>query len=284
MEYTYTSPLAPLELTMSGTKRVILWSAQRCLSTAFERSIRNLENSKVLHESLQKSIAARSATTGEQLVSSPVTPESALAVVTKDYEGVDVVFSKESMAFLVGGNFDILTQGRFQEVQHSFLIRNPEKSLESLYHCSLRPATTEQDYVSPEHAGFRELSELIAFVRENLEPFPVVVDADDLLDDPEGIMRSYCSAMGLKFKEGMTKWSPGPVADFECLWSLHDNVFNSSGISRKETRNYATEGRALPAEWSEAIANLMPCYQEMRKYRIAPSQTRSVQTAADCRG
>ena len=101
-----------------------------------------------------------------------------------------------------------------------------------------------------------------------------MVDADDLLDDTEGIMRSYCSAMGLKCKDGMTKWSPGPVADFECFSNgWHDNVFNSSGIYRKETRNYATEGRALPAEWREAIANLMLRYQEMRKYRIAPSQT-----------
>ena len=257
---------------MSSTKRVILWSAQRCVSTAFERSVRNLEKSKVFHESLQKTIARSDAITNE-LVRSHITHESALAVVTKDYEGVDAVFSKE-MAFRLEGNFDILTRGPFGELQHSFLVRNPERSLESIYHGSFRPGVTGQHYASPNYAGFRELSELFTFVRENLDPSPVVVDADDLLDDPEGIMRSYCSAMGLKFKEGMTKWNPGPVADFECLWTgWHDNVFNSSGITRKETRNYATAGRALPAEWREAIANLMPCYQEMRKYRIAPSQT-----------
>ena len=258
---------------MPSTKRVMLWSAQRCVSTAFERSVRNLENSKVFHEPLQKTIAARNPITGDQLVSCPMTPESALAFMTKDYEGVDVVLSKE-MAFRVEGNFDILTRGPFKELQHSFLLRNPERSLESLYYGCFRPGATGQEYASPEHAGFRELSNLFTLVRENIEPSPVVVDADDLLDDPEGIMRSYCSAMGLKFKEGMTKWSPGPVADFECLWTgWHDNVFNSSGITRKETRNYATAGRALPAEWSEEIANLMPYYQEMRKYRIAPSHT-----------
>ena len=258
---------------MSSTKRVILWSAPRCVSTAFERSVRNLENSKVFHEILSQKLIAtpRDAITNE-LVGSLFTPESALAFVTKDYEGVDVIFSKE-LAFPLGGNYDILTRGRFKQVQHSFLIRNPERSLESLYHGSFRPGAT-LEYASLKYAGWKELSELFSFVRENIEPSPVVVDADDLLDDPEGIMRSYCSAMGLKFKEGMTKWSPGPVADFECLWTgWHDNLFNSSGITRKDTRNYATAGRALPAEWREAIANLMPCYQDMCKYKIAPSQT-----------
>ena len=102
-----------------------------------------------------KTLAAKNLTT--ELPRTQISPESALAVVTEDYEGVDVVFTKETMAFLVDGNFDILTHGRFKEVKHSFLIRNPEKSLKSLYHCSLRPETTVQDCASTGGSGFKEI-------------------------------------------------------------------------------------------------------------------------------
>ena len=33
-----------------------------------------------------------------------------------------------------------------------------------------------------------------------------VVDADDLLDDPEGVIRAYCDSVGLEFRDSMINW------------------------------------------------------------------------------
>ena len=103
----------------------------------------------------------------------------------------------------------------FRHAKHSFLIRDPKKAIPSLYRVSQNPEIRSSgwDYFDPDEAGFKELYEMYAFVKENLDPSPVVVDADDLIESPKEIMKAYCDGVGINYEEGMTSWKAGEVPE-----------------------------------------------------------------------
>ncbi|KAJ8030643.1 hypothetical protein HOLleu_27111 [Holothuria leucospilota] len=44
------------------------------------------------------------------------------------------------------------------------------------------------------------------YVKNNIEPHPVVIDADDLQNHPQQILRKYCEAVGIPFKIRYLSW------------------------------------------------------------------------------
>ena len=60
--------------------------------------------------------------------------------------------------------------------------------------------------------GIKQLSDLFKTVQE-VDPHPIVVDADDLLTNVRELMEQYCTATGLPFEERMLNWTPGVVPD-----------------------------------------------------------------------
>ena len=256
-------------------KRVLLWTAPRCLSTAFERSIRNLPKSKVFHEPFSgpyiSELESRKGANREQQIDAQVTYETVCRQLQADYSGVDLVFSKD-IAICVNEKFDLFLQEGFEDFQHSFLIRDPRKSVPSLYRLFKTPGLTGREHASPVYAGFKELHELFQFVRQHLDTSPVVVDADDLLENPEGIMRAYCAKVGLKYQENMTRWSPGPVAGFECQWSdWHKNLLVSTGITRAEHKAQEVP-EDLPEEVKHIVTECIPYYEAAHESRIRAAE------------
>ena len=104
-------------------------------------------------------------------------------MLSKEY-GVEVLFSKD-MAYAVENNFEKLSCKSLSKFQHTFLIRNPRKSIPSLYKASTNKQLTGWDYFDPVEAGFRQLYELYHYVQKMFNVNPVVIDADDLLEDPK---------------------------------------------------------------------------------------------------
>ena len=84
------------------SKKVFLWCAPRCLSTAFERSIRELADVKVIHEPNQHAyylgLEKRSDEHTNIVLEPDATFEAARKRITAQYDGYDAVFVKE-MAF-----------------------------------------------------------------------------------------------------------------------------------------------------------------------------------------
>ena len=118
------------------------------------------------------------------------------------------MFAK-NQAFFVEGNYEQYTQGSFANLKHTFLIRNPLKSIPSYYR-----ACNKCGFPSlPNENGIRELYDLFKTVQQ-VDPTPVVVDADDLLMNPRELMEQYCNATGLPFEESMLSWTPGVVSDW----------------------------------------------------------------------
>ena len=173
-------------------KKVFLWTAPRCVSTAFERCMMEVENSKIFHEPYSKPYHFGPERQSPRYLSDPVDSSSSYshikALLTKEYDGKDFLFSKD-MAYAIENHFEILLDKDLKDFQHTFLLRNPRKTVPSLYKASVNKSLTGWESFDPHEAGFSQLQDLYDFVKENLDENPVIVDADDLLRDPEPTVR-----------------------------------------------------------------------------------------------
>ena len=124
------------------------------------------------------------------------------------YHDYQAVFAK-NQAFFVEGNYEQYIQGRFANLKHTFLIRSPLKSIPSCCRACNKCGFSSL----PSENGIRELYDLFKTVQQ-VDPTPVVIDADDLLMNPRELMEQYCNATGLPFEESMLSWTPGVVSDW----------------------------------------------------------------------
>ena len=66
-----------------------------------------------------------------------------------------------------------------------------------------------------------------------------VIDADDLLDDPEGIIRAYCKEVGIEFTPKMLVWDTeeehaAAKEAFEKWRGFHEDAINSSSLKPRD--------------------------------------------------
>ena len=265
----------------SSDKRVILWTAPRCISTAFERCIINLKNSKVLHEPFSAPFYFGPERQHNRYSDQPADPQktydATCKLLQKEYDGKELVFSKDMPCF-INSKFEMFLREGFRNFKHSFLVRDPRKAIVSFYKASTTPSLTGWSYFDPTEAGFVQMYEFYRFVRQHLDPSPVVVDADDLLDDPEGIMKSYCESVGIDYQRGMTRWDPGPVdAGWETWAGWHEDVLKSSGITPRNHRQPKSDEEPqakMPSEVMAAVEKAIPCYNAMHSARIHAKKPR----------
>lgn len=172
-------------------KKIFLWTAPRCVSTAFERSVMELNRSKIFHEPFSRSYYFGPEKQSTRYKNDEVDKNSSYKdismVLSKTYPGVNLIFSKD-MAYAIENNFGLLLEPNLKPFQHTFLIRNPQKAVPSLYKASINKNLTGWDYFDPLEAGFKQIYDLYHFVVQHFNTEPVVIDADDLLNNPEGTL------------------------------------------------------------------------------------------------
>ena len=249
--------------------RVILWSAPRCLSTAFERSIRELETVKVIHEPLWAAyhdIGCKRLVTHPGEAASPATyGTDARCTMLQPYGGYEAVFYKLICSH-TGGQYERFVEGEFSEYKHTFLIRHPTKALPSGYKGCVECHYTYSAWIS----GFPALYEMYNFVKQKVDPSPIVVDADDLLNDPKGTMKKYCTATGLPFKETMVSWEPKSFPEwdsdpFSQVW--YGSAMKSSGFMKPSTSSPPST-KDLPKDVIALIEEFIPQYETLHSTRI----------------
>ncbi len=262
------------------TKKIFLWTAPRCVSTAFEFSFRTLPNAMVIHEPYNvpyyayaenptwTKYAGTRSTTG--------TYKDVEDALLGTYSGKDIIFTK-CFAYTLGGKFDTLLKDSMKDFVHTFLIRDPAKAVAS----SFRNFSSHEAWSKVRQngdLGFHQLRDLYNFVKENITPNPVVVDADDLLENPEGMLNAYCKEVGVEFKEGMTRWESGSMKTKEFLeqkggrvesLKWHESAFQSTGISKSVAHSdVIQEVESFPNEVKQCIEDFRGVYDEMYKFRL----------------
>jgi hypothetical protein len=101
-------------------------------------------------------------------------------------------------------------------VTNCFLIRDPREVIIS-YH-------KKYDVNRAELLGYPQQIELYRMLTEKVGVEPTIVDAKDILKDPEGMLKKVCIAIGIPFMEEMLSWSAGPRET--------DGVWASTGTAK----------------------------------------------------
>lgn len=138
---------------------------------------------------------------------------------------------------------------------NAFLIRDPDEVVASFARRREEPALWE--------LGFEMQARLFDEVVEQTGATPPVLDARDVLEDPEKSLRALCSAVGVPFSERMLHWPPGPRAS-DGVWAEHwyDAVRASTGFAPYRPRNVS-----LPRELQCLADAGRPHYERLYRYR-----------------
>ena len=102
---------------------------------------------------------------------------------------------------------------------------------------------------------------------------PPVIDSDDLLENPHGIVEVYCNAVDIPFISGALTWEPG--AREEVSWydggSWHENLRDSDGL-KPQPREYIDISEA-PDRVKEIYEIILPHYRHLCAHRLTAPET-----------
>ena len=242
-------------------KILALWATPRSTSTAFEWMMRMRGDMTCFHEPFGEAwYQGEDARWPRIEADSPRTPGLTFDSVwetLKSAAAQGAVFSKDFPHYIE----HLWDDGFLDQFNHSFLIRDPAKVATSMY-------KHWPDFVLKEIA-FVEQRELFDRLCDRDGKAPPVIDSDDLLEDPQGIVEAYCDAVDIPFIEAALSWEPGERD--EVSWydggSWHANLRGSDGL-KPQPRNYIDISEA-PDRVREIYDIVLPHYQRLHEYRLS---------------
>jgi hypothetical protein len=247
------------------TIRIAMWSGPRNISTAMMRAWGSRADTVVIDEPFY---AAYLATTGldhpmrDRILSAHPTGWQAVA---RDCAGQGVagpcgaaiVYQKHMAQHMVGG----APLDWMAHVRHAFLIRPPAEVAASF--------REKWRGMQARDLGFARQAGLFDRVRDLTGRVPPVIEARDVLEHPEGMLRALCAALGVPFDPAMLSWAPGPRAT-DGVWGAHwyEAVNRSTGFARPRPAPSAGD---LPAEVEAIVQECQPHYDRLAAVRLRPA-------------
>jgi Sulfotransferase domain len=141
-------------------------------------------------------------------------------------------------------------------VTNCFLIRDPREVIASYI-------KKREDPTLPD-LGFMQQAEIFDFVRTRTNSVPPVVDAKDVLENPEGILRLLCDAIGVEFSESMLSWAPG-LRETDGVWARH---WYGEVAKTTSFQPYRPREAKVPERLREIYERCRKFYQTLYKYRL----------------
>ena len=245
-------------------KILALWATPRSTSTAFEWMMRMRGDMTCFHEPFGEAWYQ-----GEDARWPRIKPDSPrTAGLTFDSVWQTLILSAQK-----GPTFSkdfphyiehLWTDDFLEYFNHSFLIRDPAKVTTSMYQ-------HWPDFVLKE-AAFVEQRALFDRLCDKNGSAPPVIDSDDLLENPHGIVEAYCNATGIPFIAEALSWESGDRE--EVGWydggSWHDNLRDSSGL-KPQARKYIDISDA-PDRVQNIYAACLPHYEQLYQYRLSANE------------
>lgn len=233
---------------------IAMWSPPRCRSTAFERMMSERGDLTVLHEPFNVLAVKGAFTVADRTCTDPISLLDAIL----DLGTRESVYFKDTTDSRCP---ELLADPRFvTAVRHTFIIRDPAAALASHYARNPR--------LSEEEAGFGNCWEIFDLVHRVTATAPVVVDADDLVTDPEAVVAAYAAATGLPHRPDALTWSAGERGEWQVYADWHRDAAASTHIHDRAT-SYPDTVDNNP-RLAELHARQLPFHQRLRAHRILP--------------
>jgi len=150
-----------------------------------------------------------------------------------------------------------IDRGWLNHVTNCFLIRDPAEVIVSYIKKKNDPTL--------EDLGFVQQAEIFDWVRKHTGAVPPVIDANDVLENPEGILRLLCDAIGVDFTEAMLSWPPG-VRDTDGIWAKH--WYNEVATSTRFRKPGERQPVPVPKHLTANFHRSRICYEQLYKHRL----------------
>ncbi|KAF4301317.1 hypothetical protein GTA08_BOTSDO07226 [Botryosphaeria dothidea] len=182
------------------------------------------------------------------------------------------------------GNPTVVPTELLSKFHWTFLIRHPRNSIPSYYRCTIPPLDDITGFKNfmPSEAGYDELRRTFDYLKNiglvgpritgqdnteatsvngtvkppyGAEPVDIcVIDADDLLDDPAGIISKYCESVGMEYSPDMLNWDNEEdhriaKEKFEKWKGFHEDAIDSKDLKPRAQKKIPKPDDELYAEW-----------------------------------
>jgi Sulfotransferase domain len=239
------------------TLKLSMWSGPRNVSTALMYSFRQRSDTLVFDEPLYGhylKVSGAQHPGGEEVLSKMDTDgDRVVREVLLATSDRPIRFYKNMAHHLLGLERDFLSQ-----LTNILLTRDPREMLPSL--SKQIPNPTLRD------TGLREQVELLDFILQSGQT-PIVLDAKELLQNPENVLREVCGYLGIPFEPAMLSWQAGPKPE-DGVWAKHwyDNVHKSTTFEM-----YQAKQEKFPEHLKELLDQSLPIYERLYEYAIKSS-------------
>ncbi len=189
------------------------------------------------------------------LASQPTDPDVVVETLVHPNRGKKPIVYQKHMTHHILPDYSL---DWMKTVRNVFLIRDPRRILASYLN--------KRAKVGFEDLGFAEQIRLFEFCM-GAELDPIVLDSDDLLRDPGGVLRALCTALGIEFQRQMLEWPKGPRKE-DGVWARHwyDAVHQSTEFGKPPA--------VLPPiqnDHQNILDQALPIYDQLRQHALRVS-------------
>ena len=242
---------------IAGGIRIAMWSGPRNISTAMMRSFENRPDTVVIdepfyahyldktgleHPGRDKVLASQNTDWNEvaTMLLGPI-PEEQLVWYQKhmaqhNLEGCDLSWTRD--------------------VNNCFLIRDPEEVI----HSYGKRFPIENELL----LGFVQQAELFRDILDQTGIASPVLDAKDILTNPQNILEKLCAVIGIDFTKDMLSWPAGP-RESDGIWApyWYDRVEASTGFNP-----YRKKEIMIPENQQYLLEKCCPAYEYLFQYKL----------------
>jgi hypothetical protein len=238
--------------------RIAMWSGPRNISTAMMRAWGNRPDTFVVDEpfyaSYLKATGKQHPGADEVIAAGEIDWQKVIACLTGPVlpSGKSIFFQKQIAHHLLPE----VDREWLSAVTNCFLIRDPREVIASYVKKREDPAL--------EDLGFMQQAEIFDFVREHTNAIPPIVDAKDVLENPERILRLLCQAIGVEFSESMLSWPPG-LHETDGIWAKY---WYGEVAKTTSFQPYRASDYRVPERLRETYERCRECYERLYKNRL----------------
>ena len=237
-------------------KRISVWSGPRNISTALMYSFAQRGDTRVFDEPLYAHYLTRDEARyyhpgADQIIASMETDgEKVVREVLLGEHDRPVLFFKNMTHHLIQLDWAFL-----EHLDNVLLTRNPREVVLSFSRNVHSPTLKD--------TGFAAQAELYRFLSRRGLEVPVL-DAREVLLNPERVLRQLCDRLDLPFGPEMLRWPTGPRPE-DGAWARHwyASVHQSSGF-----HPYRASDVELPDQLERLAEECRPFYEELRAVAI----------------
>ncbi|XP_022082848.1 uncharacterized protein LOC110975052 [Acanthaster planci] len=292
---------------MANQVRVIVWGLPRTCSSVLLKSLTSLPDSQMIYElytdayfwgperldqqnfptveggdpaiKLSKDGLLRGSASGFD--TSISTFDWVRRQLEADYPGKKVIIAKEIAPWL-DGRYKDLPKG----YRHVFLIRHPFKMFHSFkkinrefleqkrgHPVGLEEAVLDQlpPHIMTPGMLYKEMTDLWQYIKDsNLDPDPIIVDSDELLQSPQNVLSYLCGQLRIPYTDSILSWEKG----FNCTGSWvvsqeHKHLIQTmdSFVNfRNSTSFLKPKGTSKAPDWSTVDPDIRRCVEFSMPY------------------